>query len=121
MKAFSVYIKGNIVNSLNDVVVVQKSFNIWATLFNFWWALFKRQYFFALVIFLILTLIGRLEAIGFLGEMSNLVVTISFLFVLGLESGEFVEKSFEQKGYEFKELIYANSAFEAKYQYCRLN
>ena len=121
MKAFSVYIKGDVVNSLNDVVVVQKSFNIWASVFNLWWALFKRQYFYALIIFLILAFIGRLQDIGFLNDVSNLFLTVFFLFVVGLESGDCIEKGFVRRGYQFKELVYANSAFEAKYQYCRLN
>lgn len=120
MKVFAVYTQ-NSVESLRDVVAVQKSFNVWAVIFNFWWALFKKQYYISLMIFLIFALIGRVEALGLINDFTGMVVTLFMLVFFGIESGDMIESGLKHKGFQFQKLVYANSSFEAKYMFCHFN
>ncbi|MBL6785324.1 MAG: hypothetical protein ISQ32_03390 [Rickettsiales bacterium] len=119
MKVFAIYTKTNSVKTFDDLVAVQKSFNVWATLFNFWWALFKRQYFMALIMFLILGLVGRLNAIGFLNDISHIALIAYLLVVFGIESGSIIGNNLIRKNYIFHELVLANNSLDARYQFSK--
>ena len=119
MKIFSIYTKKSTVNSFDDVVAVQKSFNIWATIFNFWWALYKGQFFIALMIFLVLTLLNQLYVVEMVNYYALSLMTIFVLLVIGVESGDWIESGLRCKDYLHRDIIFAKDTCDAKYQYLK--
>ncbi|MBT4922056.1 MAG: hypothetical protein HON23_03475 [Rickettsiales bacterium] len=119
MKIFAIYTKGSTLSSFKDIIVVQKSFNIWAGLLNVWWALFKRQYYLALIMFLLLILVGRLHDLEVVNEVGRSLILVYMMIVIGLESGGVVGSNLVKENYIYQELVMANNILDAKYQFSR--
>ena len=118
MKYYSILVNNDTKKpDFKDIVAIYKGFNIWACLFHFWWALYKRQFMLATLIFSGLTLLTILQNV--LG-ISNFVFYLIIAFtsiIIGIESDDWVEKVFLAKQYKFKEIIMAGNIEEAKYKY----
>lgn len=119
MKIYAIYTKSDSIESFKDIVVVQKSFNMWAAVLNFWWALYKRQFFVAIVLFLFLTLIGRLYVIGLVDDVVQSLILIYVMFVVGIEAGNIIGSNLVRKNYMYQELVVAKNVLDAKYQFSK--
>ena len=73
----------------------------------------------ALIIFLSLTLVGRIHELELLNNMGHSFIVIYMMIILGLESGNIIDASLVRKNYIYQELLMANNALDAKYQFSR--
>lgn len=112
MKIFSIYEHKS--KKIEDLKVVKSGFAIIPAFFNFFWALYHRMW------GVVLPIITITLAIQYYG--SNKIMDLfqySQIILFFLFSEELLIYSFEKKGYELTDVIYASNQEEAIYKYLK--
>jgi len=115
MKLYTVYVKKDDATPLENAKFVQDGgFVIWAGLFQVFWALYKRMWFAASLIFLAQACLVALEKSGYLTPGATIVLRLGFFALLGFSANDWEKADLEYKGYVMVGVVYAGNKFDAK-------
>lgn len=116
MKVYTVYLKDN-TDPLEDAEYISEGFSWKAFIFNFFWLLYHKlwaQSFAFVVISLVIQELAVAEAISSVVET---ILYIGLSVYIGFAGRDFVRKKLEKDGYNFVEVVIAQSIDEAEYKF----
>jgi hypothetical protein len=113
-KFYSVYVPKGSVKPLEEAVLVQEGFNIWAFIFTAFWELYKKAWLEAFAIFLLFVLAA---AVTFKFGLAMWVFRLGIQLVTGFEASEIHKSALKRRGYLLYSIICARNEGEALKKY----
>lgn len=112
MKAYSVLVKQNNLNKIEDIKVVKEGFSMGAFLFSGFWFLYHKMYkeFFVLIVFTII--LNSLTKT--LGDSNKLAIEILFIVIIAFNANYWLVQSLNDKSYKLTGMAFGRDDDEVK-------
>ena len=121
MKTYEIYAKPISKDDFSSYIFVKQGFNIYAAIFQFFWALYKRIWPLAVIFFIINISYGIFSRFGILDMNGNLIINFTIMVFIGYYSSDLYSLYIKKKGYNLMDVVFANDLDEAKINYLNKN
>lgn len=116
MKIFTIHLLKK-EKEIDEVCFIEEGFSFTAFVFNIAWLFFHRLWLQAIMLFAILVLINELHSIGVFTKLIKILLSSAVCAYIGFAGRDFLRWRLYREGYEFKDVVVANSVDEAEYKY----
>jgi hypothetical protein len=117
VKIYTVHIKPGMENAQARAVFVKEGFNLWAFLFTIVWALYKRLWIVALLLFIANALLLLMLKGHVLSPASLGAIHVGFHFIMGSWGNDWVRARLTRHGYILADIAAGDNLLRAEQRY----
>jgi hypothetical protein len=117
MKIYTVHVKENNPDALEDIVLVEEGFSWYATILHVFWALYNKMWALSAVIFVFEVIFAMLETSSFINSEVIDAVRCGFLLLIGANFNDWYRDYLDKKDYIFQEVVSGKNEDDARYKY----
>lgn len=117
LKTYTVHIKTDNNNNVQDIVFVEEGFSWKAFIFSILWTLFNRLWLASIILFIVYATIEILNNKGTVPVMSFALIKISIDVLLGFFADDILRAKLDRQGYVFYAIVAAESQAQAQLRF----
>lgn len=117
MKIFTVHSKGNTLDALEDIVLVEEGFSWLAAILHVFYTLYNKMWLVSLVLFTIEIILVTLELQNIVSNPILNAIRMGFLLFVGASFNDWQRNLLDKKGYIFQGVTSGKNEEEARYKY----
>jgi hypothetical protein len=117
MKIYTVHIKPGEADAQEKPIFVREGFNLFAFLFTFFWAFYKRLWFAGFLMLGFFLMLIAIDSEHIMTPDSLAVIQLAFQLVIGFQANDWLRRGMAKRGYILHDIASGTSLLAAEQRY----